>query len=66
MNLRRRICHLLSLLRIHIPDCEHRNAHETRGREMRERLEELGWRTQPRSLKNKMVTTMRTAPGMEP
>ena len=44
-----RICYLLSLLRIHSPDCEHCNARETRGDEMRKRLEELSWRTQPRS-----------------
>jgi len=43
-------CYLLSLLRIHSPDCEHCNAHETRGDEMRQRLEELNWRTRPHSL----------------
>lgn len=47
MNLR---CYLFSLLRIHRPDCEHCDAHETRGDEMRKRLEELNWRTQPGSL----------------
>lgn len=47
---RRRICYLLSLLRIHSPDCEYCNARETRGDEIRKRLEELSWRTQPRSL----------------
>ncbi len=47
MNLR---CYLLSLLRIHRPDCEHCHAPETRGDEMRRRLEELNWRTQPGSL----------------
>jgi hypothetical protein len=43
VNLR---CYLLSLLRIHHPDCELCNARETRGDEMRKRLEELNWRTQ--------------------
>jgi hypothetical protein len=47
-----RICYLLALLRIHSPDCEHCNARETSGDEMRKRLEELSWRTKPRSLKN--------------
>ena len=45
MNLR---CYLLSLLRIHHPDCE-RCAREKYGDEMRKRLEELNWRTQPHS-----------------
>ena len=45
-------CYLLSLLRIHSPDCERCNAHETGGDEMRKRLEELNWQTQPRSLNN--------------
>jgi hypothetical protein len=49
-TLRRRICYLLSLLRIHSPDCEHCNARETRGDEIQKRLEELSWRMQPRSL----------------
>jgi hypothetical protein len=49
-TLRRRICYLLSLLRIHSPDCEHCNARETSGDEIRKRLEELCWRTQQRSL----------------
>jgi hypothetical protein len=47
---RRRICYLLSLLRLHRPDCEHCDTRETRGDEIRKRLEELCWRTQPRSL----------------
>ena len=47
-----RICYLLALLRIHSPDCEHCNAREMSGDEMRKRLEELSWRTKPRSLKN--------------
>jgi hypothetical protein len=40
-------CYLSSLLRIHRPDCEHCKAREKCGLEMRERLEELNWRTQP-------------------
>ncbi len=43
-------CNLLSLLRIHRPDCEHCNARETCGHEMRKRLEELNWRMQLDSL----------------
>ncbi len=46
MNLK---CYLLSLLRIQHPDCELCNAREKYGEEMRRRLEELNWRTQPRS-----------------
>jgi hypothetical protein len=42
-------CYLLSLLRIQHPDCELCNAPEKYGEEMRKRLEELNWRTQPRS-----------------
>jgi hypothetical protein len=49
VNLR---CYLLSLLRIQSPDREQGNARETYGIEMRKRLEELNWRTQPRSLNN--------------
>ena len=49
MNLR---CYLLSLLRIHRPDCGLCKARETCGDEMRKRLEELSGRTQPRSLNN--------------
>jgi len=52
VNLRRRICYLLSVLRIHSPDCQQCNARETRWFEMRERLEELSWCTQLASLKN--------------
>jgi hypothetical protein len=44
-------CYLLSLLRIHRPDCEHCKAREKCGLEMRERLEELNRRTQPNLLK---------------
>jgi len=43
-------CYLLSLLRIHRPDCELCSAREKYGVEMQKRLEELNWRTQPRSL----------------
>jgi len=42
-------CYLLSLLRIHSPNCEVCNAREDYGLEMRKRLEELNWRTQPHS-----------------
>jgi len=45
-------CYLLSLLQIRHPDCEHCNARETSGHEMRERLEELNLRTQRHSLKS--------------
>jgi hypothetical protein len=52
VNLRPRICYLLSLVRLHSPDCERCNAQEARGDEMRRRLEELNWQTQPRSFNN--------------
>ena len=52
VSLRGRICYLLARLRIHSPDCEHCNTRETCWGEMRERFEQLNWRTQPRSLKN--------------
>lgn len=42
-------CYLLSLLRIQHPGCELCNPREKYGEEMRKRLEELNWRTQPRS-----------------
>lgn len=45
-------CYLLSLLRIHRPYCERCNAREICGDELRKRLEELNWTTQPRSLNN--------------
>ena len=38
---RPRICYVLSLLRIHSPDCKHCMAHLTCGNELRKRLEEL-------------------------
>ena len=47
MNLR---CYVLSLLRLHSPECERCNAQEIRGDEMRKRLEELNWRKPLRSL----------------
>ena len=49
MNQLRWKCYLLSLLRIQHPDCELCNPPEKYGEEMRRRLEELNWRTQPRS-----------------
>ena len=49
VNLR---CYLLSLLKLHSPDCECRNARETSGDEIRKRLDELSGRTQSRSLNN--------------
>ena len=42
-------CYLLSLLRIHRPDCEHCNPRKTCGDELRNRLEELNWRTKPQT-----------------
>ncbi len=45
-------CYLLSLLKIQHPDCELCNAREKYGEAMRRRLEELNWRTQPRSVNN--------------
>ena len=50
MNLRPHICYLLSVLRVHNPDCKHCN--EMCGYEMRQRLEELNGRTQTHSLNN--------------
>ena len=45
-------CRLLSLLRIHSPNCEVCNVREKYGVEMRRPLEELNWRTQSHSLSN--------------
>ena len=45
-------CYLLSFLRRHPVDCEHCNPTDTRGREIRNRLEELNGRTQPDPLFN--------------
>src|SRR5579864_9778300 len=44
--LRPRICYVLSLLRIHNPDCRHCAAHLICGNELRKRLEELNERMQ--------------------
>jgi hypothetical protein len=52
VNLRFWMCPLLTLLKMHDPDCEYCDPRETCGVEMRERLEELDWRTQTQSLKN--------------
>jgi len=41
VTLRPRICYVLSLLRIHNPNCKHCAAHLTCGNELRKRLEEL-------------------------
>ena len=64
MNLR---CRLLSVLRIHRPDCELCKAHEACGNELRKRLEELNWRTQPDSPTNgdhgEIVEVFRSEPG---
>ena len=43
-------CYLLTLLKIHRPDCEPCKALEKGGIEMRERLEELNSEPQPSSL----------------
>jgi hypothetical protein len=48
-NLRPRVCYVLSLLRIHSPDCEHCMARLTCGDELRKRLEQLSGRRPPRS-----------------
>jgi hypothetical protein len=47
MRFRPRICYLLSLLRIHNPDCKHCMAHLTCGNELRRRLQELNEISQP-------------------
>lgn len=52
VNLRDRICYLMSRLKIHNPDCANCNARETCWGEMRKRLEELSWQTQRVSVKN--------------
>lgn len=46
-SLRLRLCHVLSLLRIHRPDCEHCRARQKCGEELRNRLEELGGQSRP-------------------
>jgi collagenase-like PrtC family protease len=55
VNLR---CYLLSLLRIHSPNCEVCSARERYGVEMRRRLEEMNWRTQPHSPNNGVFDSM--------
>ena len=40
-NYRPQVCYVLSLLRIHKPDCEHCMARERCGDDLRKRLEEL-------------------------
>ncbi len=68
MNLRPRICYALSVLRIHRPDCEHCGAREMCGDELRKRLEQLNWRTQPRPLNHgdhgKVVEVSDSTPGV--
>ncbi len=67
MNELRWKCYVLSLLKLHSPDCECRNDREKYGEEMRKRLEELNWRTQPRSLTSgdheEMVKVSDSKPG---
>ncbi len=61
-NLRPRICYVLSLLRIHRPDCEHCMARQTCGDELRKRLEELDGRNQPSLLQlDKVMITEHTS-----
>jgi hypothetical protein len=50
VNLRGRIDYLLARLRTHKPDCENCTAGEVCGGNLLKRLEELNWRTLPRSL----------------
>ena len=47
VTLRPRICYVLSVLRIHNPDCKHCMAHLTCGGDLRKRLEELNEQPQP-------------------
>jgi len=54
VNFRPLICHLLSLLRIHNPDCGHCAAHLTCGTELRKRLQELNAQT-PSLLSDRVV-----------
>ena len=67
MNLR---CYLLSLLKIHPPNCVRCKALEKCGLEMRERLEELNWRAQPyslhRELDGEVVKVFNSKPGEVP
>jgi hypothetical protein len=52
VKLRPRICYVLSLLRVHSPDCKHCVAHLTCGDELRKRLDELNGRPQACSHEN--------------
>src|SRR2546425_4303489 len=52
VNLRPRICYVLSLLGIHSPDCEYCMARLTCGDQLRKRLEELNGRTRSCSREN--------------
>jgi hypothetical protein len=68
VNLRPRICYLLSLLRIHSPDCKHCMAQLTYGNELRRRLEELNGDPQPvqfESLSNGVEMALAVMPSME-
>jgi len=51
-DFRPRICYVLSLLRIHSPDCEHCMVRQICGDELRKRLEELDGRKSPSSQGN--------------
>ena len=59
--LRTQICYVLSLLRIHSPDCEHCMARLTCGDDLRKRLEELDGRTQLSSHENQEHRRLRRA-----
>lgn len=68
VNLRPRICYLLSLLRIHSPDCKHCMAQLTCGNELRRRLEELNGDAQPvqfESLSKGVEMALAVMPSME-
>jgi len=68
VNLRPRICYLLSLLRIHSPDCKHCMAQLTCGNELRRRLEELNGEAQPvqfESLRHGVEMALAVMPSME-
>jgi hypothetical protein len=64
MNLK---CYLLFLLKIHRPNCARCKALEKCGLEMRERLQELNWRTQPytlyREVHGEVVEVFNSKPG---
>ena len=59
--LRAQLCYVLSLLRIHSPDCEHCMARLTCGDDLRKRLEELDGRTQLSSRENQEHRRLRRA-----